>query len=117
MPASKSAPTEPSITARVLEMLQKYDDFLNAAELAILLDLPAKKLNSALWWLQKVQAIDAVEAGNTPYWFAKPGYDTRRRTIDERKVEDEPRKAKRRVVRDTNKNPTTKSTTTNEVTS
>ena len=90
MPASRSAPVEPSKTFVVLEALRTYDDFLSIEDLTHETSLPARGVKTALWWLQKVRAVDAVEVNGRTFWFAT-GDDNRVRHLDMRKVEDEPR--------------------------
>lgn len=102
MPASRSATVEETITHKVLDVLQKYDGFLNLDELSVLLETPKKNLRSALWWLQKIQAIECIDSAGTPYWFATPENDLRRRALEERRKEDEPRKSGPRKARKKN---------------
>lgn len=95
MPASRSAQVEPSITARVLDTLKTFDDFASLDDLSILLEMHPNKMRAALWWLQKIHAVEAVDVGGKPFWFATPEYDMRIRTIDEHRKEDEPRVARK----------------------
>jgi len=95
MPASKSANVEPSCTSKVMSVLKQYDDFLDVSSITVLTGLKKQNVLSSLWWLQKIKAVESVNSGGVPFWFATPDTDMRSRTIDERKKEDEPRKAKR----------------------
>lgn len=91
MPASRSADIETSYTKIVGDFLNKHDDFISTAGIADATGLTTLQLRQTLHWLRQCKAIDSVDSGGTLYWFATPETDTRVRTIDEHRREDEPR--------------------------
>jgi DNA-binding transcriptional regulator GbsR (MarR family) len=99
MPASRSAIVQPSDTSRVTEALTITDDFMTATQIATATGLARNAVTRSLWWLQKARAVEAIESAGDVHWFVTPDTDTRHHTLDERKKEDEPRKAKRPYIR------------------
>lgn len=101
MTASRSASVVPTITSRVEDALRVADDFVPTATLLAKLNVKPSQLNAALWWLQKVGAVEAVtDSSGALHWFATPSTDRRSRVVEERKLEDEPRRARRGRTRD-----------------
>jgi len=99
MPASRSADTEPSVVALVTRVLTEANDFMIVSQITDAINLLpghsfviSKRVRTALWWLQKSHVVEAVESSRQLHWFITPAYDTRMKTFDERKKEDEPRR-------------------------
>lgn len=85
----------------VEEALRTADDFVSVPTLRALTGANANQLSAALHHLQKCKTVDAVVAQGGLYWFYAGG-DTRCRHVEERAVEDKPRRT-RKLNKETSK--------------
>lgn len=92
MPASRSAEVKPSDTSLVMKALQDSDDFMSITQLVGATKLKRRQIMRALWYLQKVHAVESVTSQGSLYWFHSEATDTRKKVIEERRKEDEPRR-------------------------
>lgn len=95
MPASKSAQVVISNTRKVDDALQQADDFMTVAQLCEATKLSPKAVMTALRWLVEARAAESIAQQGHLYFMASPETDTRVRTYDQHRKEDEPRIAKR----------------------
>jgi len=81
-------------TTLVLEVLRQRDDFMNLDMLTEVLAGRATRgqIQSALWWLRYVRAVDVViNPDGTSWWFAlPPDHDRRLRHYEETAIHERP---------------------------
>lgn len=87
--------TETTATFLVLDALKRADDFRTVAQLQSETGKSYNRVQAALHHLRVHKAVDFVEAERKLWWFATPTSDTRSRTVDERFMEDKPRKSRK----------------------
>jgi hypothetical protein len=78
----------------VEEALRTADDFVSVSALRNTTGASANQLSATLHHLQKCKTVDAVVAQDSLYWFYT-GDDTRCRHVEERAVEDKPRRQRK----------------------
>jgi hypothetical protein len=88
------ADRQPSKTLLVLQALKQADDFVTAKQLGELLatKVNGNQLSAALFHLKNRHAVDCMESDGKLWWFTTPETDDRTKTVDERVVEDKPRR-------------------------
>lgn len=91
---------EPTITFRILDYLERVDDFRTTAQIRKDLSLNHNQTCNTLNYLRSVHAINCVEQPDSLWWFATRTDDLRIRHHDERKPETHPRRKFRRKRKD-----------------
>ena len=87
------APKRPTWTHLVEEALRTADDFLPTEALVKATGGNANQVRAALHHLQKYRVIDCVTSPEGLHWFFR-GEDSRRRSLEERTPEEQPRKVR-----------------------
>lgn len=86
MPRLK-ANKRPTWTHLTLEALRVADDFMSLEQLRAATGASMNQQTAALHHLQKVGAVEAVDAGGHPFWFFT-GIDRRTFALEERTPEE-----------------------------
>lgn len=82
-------------TTLVMDHLRRVDDFVTARQLQAATGRNCNQVSAALHQLHVHRAVDCVASDRQLWWFATPDSDTRIRTVDEKAVEDKPRRPRK----------------------
>lgn len=94
MSHNRKAP-EPTLMSRVEGVLAAADDFLTVSQLVAASGIDQHHVQSCIWWLKKVRAVESVESDGQLWWFSTPETDLRTRRVEMRRPEDKPRRQRR----------------------
>lgn len=87
-------------TTRIMDVLQRADDFLTTGEVGHLSGCTVHQTNTTLHHLKKHKAVDTIvnKEGRESqiFWFCTVDKDDRHYLLDEREEEEKPRNCKRR---------------------
>jgi len=125
---AKKKDAQPSKTSLVLKALEAADDFVTAAQLVKTMAAIANpnQISAALHHLKNRHAVDCMESDGSLWWYTTPDLDDRTKTVDERVVEENPRRRRgspvivdearpRAVVKSTTKRFKTEAQEANEI--
>lgn len=89
---------EPTLCIRVEAVLEFANDFLTANDVAKGAGITPHQAMSSLIYLRNWHAVESVESNGRLFWFATKEYDRRVKIVEQRAVEDKPRRNNRKGV-------------------
>lgn len=88
------ADKRPTWTSLIQHLLERADDFMSLPAICAATGANANQAAATLHHLKMHKVVDCLESDGTLFWYAN-GADDRLKVVEERKVEDGPRRRRK----------------------